>query len=97
MSSFKLGYFKVNSIKGQFAFTVTINNDGLYFKNFKYHPENIKTHNIIYCNVDQKKFMLYSKSIMDYISNYIESYFKLNIDSFKVKISKLMGYTINLE
>lgn len=95
MSSFKLGYFKVNSIKGQFAFTVTVNDNGLCFKNFKYHPENVKDHNIIYCNVDQKKFVLYSHSVMDYISNYIDSYFKLNIDSFKVKISKLMGYTID--
>lgn len=95
MSSFKLGYFKVNSIKGQFAFTVTVNNETLCFKNFKYHPENVKDHNIIYCNVDQKKFVLYSRSVMDYISNYIESYFKLNIDNFKVKISKLMGYTID--
>lgn len=94
MSSFKLGYFKVNSIKGQFAFTVTVNDNGLCFKNFKYHPENVKDLNIIYCNVDQKKFMLYSRSVMDYISNYIDSYFKLNIDSFKVKISKLMGYTV---
>lgn len=95
-SAYKLGYFKVNSIKGQFAFTVTVNNETLCFKNFKYHPENVKDHNIIYCNVDQKKFVLYSRSVMDYISSYVESYFKLNIDSFKIKISKLMGYTVNL-
>lgn len=92
--SVKLGYFKANSIKGQFAFTVTITNEALCFKNFRYHPENIKTHNIIYCNVDQKKYSLYSKSVMEYISNYIEQYFNLTIDDFKVKISRLMGNTI---
>lgn len=93
-SPFKLGYFKVNSIKGQFTFTVVVIDNGLCFKNLKYHPENIKDHNIIYCNVDQKNFVLYSKFIMDYISIYIVSYFNLNINNFKIKISKLMGFTI---
>lgn len=91
---YKLGYFKVNSIKGQFAFTVIVDNNGLWFKNFKHHPENIKDHNIIYCNVILKKFPFYSKVVMEYISNYIESYFKLNIDDFKIKINQLLGYTI---
>lgn len=92
--TYKLGYFKVNSIKGQFTFTVIIYNGLLCFKNFKYHPENIKDHNIIYCNVVQKKFMYYSKPVMDFISNHIESYFKLDIDDFKVKITKLMGFNV---
>lgn len=91
---YKLGYFKVNSINGQFAFTVVVNNGTLCFKNFRFHPENIKEHNIIYCNVDQKNFVSYSKSVLEYISNCIDSYLKLNIDDFKVKISKLMGFTI---
>jgi hypothetical protein len=95
ISNYKLGYFKINSIKGQFAFTVTVNDGGLCFKSFKYHPENIKPHNIIYCNVNQKKFPLYSKAVMEYIANYIDSYFGICIDDFNVKISKLMGYTIN--
>lgn len=95
ISNYKLGYFKVNCTKGQFAFTVVVDNKGLWFKNFKYHPENTKQYNIIYCNVNQKKFPTYSKQIMDYISNYIELYFKMDIDDFKIKISKLMGYTVD--
>ena len=93
--AFKLGYFKVNCVKGQFAFTVLVDDKGLWFRNFRYHPENIKEHNIIYCNVNQKNFVLYSESVMEYIANYIDSYFGLTIDNFKIKISKLMGYTID--
>lgn len=94
--NFKLGYFKVNSVKGQFSFTATIYKDNLWFKNFKYHPENIKEHNIIYCNIVQKKYDLYNKAVMDYISKYIEYYFELKIDDFKIKKSNLMGYTVDL-
>lgn len=88
----KIGYIKINCKLGQLSYSIKECDNGLLFYNLRYHPENIKTHKIIFYNVVPNYMTMYNKQIRDYNESLIKEYFDKNIDEFKTKLSNYGGW-----
>lgn len=88
----KIGYIKINSEIGQLSYSIKECDGGVLFYNLRYHPENIKSHKIIFHNIIPNYMALYGKLIHEYNETLIEKYFGKKINDFKTKISNYGGW-----
>jgi hypothetical protein len=88
----KIGYIKINTEIGQLSYSIKEYDGGLLFYNLRYHPENIKRHQIIFYNVVPKFMTMYANVIREHNENLIEEYFDKKIDEFNIKISNYGGW-----
>lgn len=83
----KIGYIKINCEKGQLSYSIKEFEGGVLFYNLRFHPENIKSHRIIFYNVSSNYMTIYAKVIRENNENLVKQYFDKKINDFKVKIS----------
>lgn len=88
----KIGYIKINSEDGQLSYSIKECEGGILFYNLRYHPENKKTHKIIFYNVVPNYMTIYAKIIREHNENLIEEYFNKKINEFNIKISNYGGW-----
>lgn len=88
----KIGYIKINTEIGQLSYSIKEYDGGLLFYNLRYHPENIKSHKIIFYNVVPRYMTMYANVIHEHNTNLIEEYFDKKINEFNVKISNYGGW-----
>lgn len=88
----KIGYIKINCELGQLSYSIKECKGGVLFYNLRHHPENIKTHKIIFYNVVPNYMTIYGKQIREYTECLIKQYFDKNIEQFKVKLSNYGGW-----
>ena len=93
ISGIKIGYIKINTEIGQLSYSIKLCDGGLWFYNLRYHPENKKSHKIIFYNVVPKYITLYGKIIREHNECLIREYFDKKIDDFNVKISNYGGWS----
>lgn len=80
----KIGYIKINSIKGQVTFTVFEIFGGVLYNTPNLHRENIKNNNIVHLNVKTDIFMDHASQIKQHIRMLIRVFLGLNYDDFKL-------------
>lgn len=88
----KIGYIKINTEIGQLSYSIKEYNGGVLFYNLRYHPENKKSHKIIFYNVVPSYMTLYAKIIREHNENLIREYFDKKIEDFNIKISNYGGW-----
>lgn len=92
MSGFKIGYIKINCELGQLSYSIKYCDGGILFYNLRYHPENIKSHRIIYYNVVPSYMSEIGNLIREHNIGLIEEYWGKKITEFKTKISNYGGW-----
>lgn len=84
----KIGYIKINSIKGQVTFTVFEIFGGVLYNKPNLHRENIKKNNIIHLNVKTDMFVDHASQIKQHIRMLIKVFLDLELDDFELVMHK---------